>query len=201
MKRLSVSDIREVLSGDLMLFISDMLYHSEYDGWEDGFRKGHPDMAFLGSGGSAVVLEHPDDPSLVIRVSEEGDGWVNYVCGSAPNPLLPQVLSLGWTGDFWVALVERLEPVEDERSTRLIQDLSAAAFDGATDVDPDALALVRDAQSRGVVFDDLVNRNVMVRPCGQIVLNDPSTILPWADMQRLKEEFRVSDTDPGGPGL
>lgn len=147
----------------------------------------------LGTGACAVVLLHPDDEGLVIRVCEESDGWVGYVCDGAPNPHKPTVLSLGWAGNCWVAVCECFKPIsreeaaEFEESFWVCEDRDRSG-PPATQME----ALFEDIEARGLAPDNVCRRNILRRADGTIVLNDPVSVMPFRLMMDLKDRFDAS---------
>lgn len=155
-------------------------------------------LSVVGSGTSAAVFAHKDHPDLVIRVSEEEDGWVGYACDGEPNPHKPVVLSLAWTGLCWVAVCERLLAVSQEQADDFERAFWEAPEPGSPP--PNAAArLLADIEARGLCADDVCRRNILQRPNGETVLNDPVAALPFRLMMDLKGRFdwNAASQSPG----
>lgn len=149
----------------------------------------------LGCGSYASVIAHPEHAHLVIRVSKRTDGWVEYACGPA-NSLRPELHALGWTGDVWVAIAERLIPVppewEDDALDR-VDTLLKGKGEG-----PEALAaaaLMADAAERDLRFDDVAPRNIMMRANGDLVITDPMAEISDVAEAYLMNKFSIIDQD------
>lgn len=168
--------------------LSDLLPHPAYADEPDQGRAAMPEtfgLTTLGTGGFAVVMRHPTDESLAIRVSDEGDGWIAYACGGAPSPHKPLVRSVAWTGRVWVAITERLSPAPLASSEAFLEELVNAPGS--------AQDLFEETEARGLHVDDLEPRNVMMREDGTIVLNDPVSLTPIAELCAMKDAFGIEE--------
>ena len=119
-------------------------------------------------------------------MSEEADGWLSWVCNES-HPIRPEVMAIGWTGDVWVSIAERLEHPSHDESVEFCRRVEQSLPDiGTPPEDPDIALALGD-----VMLDDLAPRNVMRRPDGQMVLNDPQSFMGFARMKALKEMFDI----------
>lgn len=191
---LTAEEIRVLFRVSDVRALTDLLPHDLYADADDGGRAASPEdfgLEGLGFGGSAVVMAHPDDPSRVLRVCEEADGWVAYACGGEPNAHKPTVFALGWTGGCWVAVSERLGPASAEAAVAFTDSLQPARK--ANPASPEMVRLMADAQDRHLLLDDIEPRNILRRDDGTIVLNDPVSFMSVSHIRDFKDRFAVAD--------
>lgn len=150
----------------------------------------------LGCGSSAVILEHPHDPDLVVRISEERDGWIPYAM-SEPSPFKPRVFGLSWYRDAWIVITERLEQMP-RTDAKLVADGLTDVINGIDSVERAIMESLYPGVSEFIltvpVPDDIAPRNLMMRG-DQLVINDPTTHAPMKLVLALREEHRVEDEE------
>ena len=195
---LTAEEIRVLFRVSDVRTLADLLPHDLYADADDGGRAASPEdfgLEGLGFGGSAVVMAHPDDPSRVLRVCEEADGWVAYACGGEPNIHKPTVFALGWTGVCWVAVSERLDPASGEAGVAFTDSLLSAVQPArkAEPTTPEMVSLMADVQDRHLLLDDIEPRNILRRSDGMIVLNDQVSFMSVSHIRDFKDRFAVAD--------
>lgn len=158
-------------------------------------------LTWIGDGSCATIIAHPHDPSLTIRVSEETDGWITYACGGGEDHTArPHIFALGWTGQCWVAVSERLCPAVHVEAQMFLDYIEAALLPNARRVpSEEAIWVADDISARRLPVDDLYRNNVMSRPNGDIVLNDPLSHMSIEQMLEMKSRFTTSCEDTPSP--
>ena len=143
-----------------------------------------------GSGSYAVVIEHPEDPELVIRISARNDGWIDYALKNQAHEYAPRLFAVACTGSVWISITERLNPLSLEASSeaaiksaidamvmlnkRVAQDLHPNAFSPEELKKHQAWKGLTEflQQFLGLENCDLKEANIMMRK-GVPVANDP----------------------------
>lgn len=145
----------------------------------------------INSGGYARIFSHPDLGDRVLRIACPDDGWISYATRAAGSAYAPRVDGLCFDGKRWIAIVERLEPINFDEIQKRIQkgdqdwiDL-VRAYRGALDSDPREIDRASfHARYPGVAefFDehltphadmlDTADTNIMMRN-GEPVYQDP----------------------------
>lgn len=198
-KTLTREEIVAIFATDDLNSLADLLD----DRWE---QHKHPSrlsipetfgLTSLGDGASAVVMVHPHDPSLVVRVSEESDGWIAYACAGPDNPHKPRVTAVAWTGDCWVSVYERLHHISRDDAEAFIKRLWDTVYPGTgpASVSPELRELMRDVQERRLVIDDVEPRNVLAREDGTLVLNDPLSFMTFRQLRACRDAFSMPQAE------
>lgn len=157
----------------------------------------------IGRGASALVLGNASD-SEVIKIGPKSDCWLNVAKVSKQSKHLPDIKSLKIVGDHYVAAVERLNPVKETFfKTGLFQCIAAwlyinGKWANGRDVylnkyspaqleqmaksleteKPDmVIALTLIVKAKGPCNFDMHPDNMMRRPDGTLVFQDPLTDL------------------------
>lgn len=157
-------------------------------------------LVFVGHGTAATVYEHPDDPGLVVRVSDYPDGWFMYASavldddGDDVFPYGPSVEWIGERGGVFFGVAERLSTIDDESElTMLVNDVIAAFMGrlegGWTTVDSRAPGFSDFARSLNARLD-LRPENFMHRN-GVLVFNDPYSSIPHAMEADLRSALSI----------
>lgn len=136
-------------------------------------------FTFIDNGYNAAVVAHPHDPSMVIRITDPLDGWLEYAIHNQGETFAPRVKAIGFLEGKWIAVVERLGHLSED-----LHWVAGAISRGLNEYpnnldDPEYIEACRlfpglddFAQTALVGAEDIVAHNIMLRGA-QIVINDP----------------------------
>jgi hypothetical protein len=131
----------------------------------------------IGRGHFGAVYLSPNG-TMVAKVAECDSAYADYVglCEQYPdNPFFPKVYGWAHTDDGGlVALMELLEPAEDDDKVDALRQLALSGSDGDDVDDADMaefLGALRTLDEHRLDLDG--DANIMARPNGQLVVTDP----------------------------
>lgn len=163
-------------------------------------------LTHVDSGTAASIFDHPNEPGLVLRVSDYPDGWFRY----ADETLSLDVEEANrcsfrpvvhWMGDIdgiLVAVTERLEPIDSGTPLATAVEAAMAALSGDEER---WLDVERDAPGFRAFCSKLAGR-LDLRPTNflrrgdQLVFNDPYSAIPFAMEDSLRERYRIGGNAP-----
>jgi len=155
-------------------------------------------VRLLGEGNFSAVFEHGSCPGLVVKVcyQPDKDTALTYLAYARanPGPHLPRVHHLKRGNGYFVAVLDKLEPVDDDNwNGHAISEWSRRM----EDTSPVCLALQAVKKFfEGAAKIDLHRENVMQDSEGNVVLTDPVSFCQSRELcTGIERAYGVADED------
>lgn len=189
---MSALDNAKLLAEWILVEVEELGQEETWDSGDFGLRDRLSDAGFhsLGSGYYAEVYSHPQAPGLVIKVSiRQGDTAPLYLawCRAHPQPHVPTVHYMKRSGQYTVAVLDRLSPMNKEGKDIYLANLNREMDKSDNHPVCKAAAAIRRFFD-GVARLDLHGDNVMMDGNGQLVITDPVSNTNYDEESRARRD-------------
>lgn len=161
-------------------------------------------LKIIGRGSAAIVFNHPDDDTLVVRVSDYPDGWFLYAhqtlqmaAADEKYVFRPEVKSIIEHDGVWLGVGEKLKPIDDQSEMGDIVENLIETIQGNKDLWPGIEKHVPGFHEFLRTLNkrlDLRLSNFMMRGT-QLVFNDPYSSIPFEIEHLLRSAYSVESSD------
>lgn len=158
-------------------------------------------LTHVRSGTAAAIFDHPDDPDLVLRLTDYPDGWFRYADDTmslerddgVTQSFRPTVHWMADVGGIFVAVTERLEPIEDGSPLSSVVEAAIEALSGDLDrwIDVERLAPGFRRFCAGLDAKLDLRPTNFLRRGDTLVFNDPYSEIPFSLEENLRERYRI----------